>query len=54
MNLEELNVFLEEKITYLTELRKEYQDNDDWSSDDYAAGAIDAYDIMRMKLTDLT
>lgn len=50
--MDELILFLEEKIAYLSKLRKEYQDNDDWSSDDYAAGAIDAYDIIRMKLTD--
>jgi hypothetical protein len=47
----ELILFLEEKISYLTALREEYQEAGDHSSDDYLAGCIDAYDIVRMKLT---
>ena len=47
----ELILFLEEKISSLTEMRKEAQIAEDWSIDDYLAGAIDAYDIVRMKLT---
>ena len=51
--VQDLLTFVEGRIDNLTELRKEYQDNGDWSTDDYASGAIDAYDIVRMKLTDL-
>ena len=44
--------FVEGRITDLTEKRKEYQEDGDFELDDYMAGAIDAYDIIRMKLTD--
>jgi len=47
----ELILFLEEKITTLTELRDKAQQESDWATDDYLAGCIDAYDIVRMKLT---
>lgn len=47
----ELILFLEEKIAYLTELQKEYHKQNDYSMDDYASGAIDAYEIVLMKLT---
>jgi PHP family Zn ribbon phosphoesterase len=48
-----LKVFVEERISALTDLRKQYQENSDYSMDDYASGAIDAYDIVRIKLSDL-
>jgi hypothetical protein len=44
--------FIEGRITELTDLRTTYQENGDYEMDDYCAGAIDAYDIVRMKLTD--
>ena len=47
----ELILFLEEKIKSLTTLRKEAEEESDWSTADYLAGCIDAYDIVRMKLT---
>jgi hypothetical protein len=47
----ELILFLEEKIAYLTELREQAELNEDWSDENYLAGCIDAYDIVRMKLT---
>ena len=47
----ELILFLEEKIATLTELRDKAQQESDWATDDYLAGCIDAYDIVRMKLT---
>jgi hypothetical protein len=47
----ELILFLEEKITYLTELRNKAEEEADWTTQDYLAGAIDAYDIVLMKLT---
>jgi hypothetical protein len=42
--------FVEGRIAELTLLRDEYQGEGDYSMDDYCAGAIDAYDIIRMKL----
>jgi len=51
--MQTLQYFVEERISALTDLRKQYQENNDYSMDDYASGAIDAYDIVRMKLTDL-
>ena len=42
--------FAKGRILELTKLREEYQDNNDYSMDDYCAGAIDAYDIIRIKL----
>ena len=47
----ELILFLEEKIVSLTEMREEAEKYEDWSSHDYLAGCIDAYDIVLMKLT---
>jgi hypothetical protein len=44
--------FVETRIADLTEKREEYQNGGDFELDDYMAGAIDAYDIIRMKLTD--
>jgi hypothetical protein len=44
--------FVEGRIKELTLLRDEYQGEGDHEMDDYTAGAIDAYDIIRMKLTD--
>ena len=49
---QDLLSFVKERIESLTELRKEYHKQGDYSMDDYASGAIDAYDIIRMKLTD--
>jgi hypothetical protein len=49
---QDLLAFVKERIETLTELRKEYHEQNDYSMDDYASGAIDAYDIIRMKLTD--
>lgn len=51
-SLEAILEFCEGRIDELTLLRDEYiQENED-SLSDYTAGAIDAYDIIRMKLTD--
>ena len=49
-----LRYFVEERITTLTKTREGYQEAGDNELDDYCAGAIDAYDLVRMKLTDLT
>ena len=49
---EDILAFVKERIETLTELRKGYHEQNDYSMDDYASGAIDAYDIIRMKLTD--
>jgi hypothetical protein len=49
--MDNLLEFVEGRISHLTELREEYQEEEDHSMDDYTAGAIDAYDIIRMKLT---
>lgn len=49
---EALLSFVEGRISELTLLRDEYDGEGDHSSSDYCAGAIDAYDIIRMKLTD--
>jgi hypothetical protein len=49
---QDLLSFVEGRIKELTLLRDEYQGEGDYEMDDYAAGAIDAYDIIRMKLTD--
>jgi hypothetical protein len=51
--MDDLLEFVEGRIKDLTELREQYQAEGDNEMDDYSAGAIDAYDIMRMKLTDL-
>jgi len=49
---QDLLAFVEGRIKELTLLRDEYQGEGDYEMDDYTAGAIDAYDIIRMKLTD--
>jgi hypothetical protein len=51
--MDKLLEFVEGRIAELTELREKYQAEGDNELDDYSAGAIDAYDIVRMKLTDL-
>jgi hypothetical protein len=51
--MKELLEFVEKRIKDLTELRDGYLEEGDNELSDYSAGAIDAYDIMRMKLTDL-
>lgn len=43
--------FVQGRIEALTLLRDEYKGEGDYEMDDYCAGAIDAYDIVRMKLT---
>jgi hypothetical protein len=48
---EDLKSFLKGRIDDLTQKREEYQNNNDYEMDDYLAGAIDAYDIIWMKLT---
>lgn len=50
--MDNLRYFVEERIADLTQKREEYQAQGDYENDDYMAGAIDAYDIIRMKLTD--
>lgn len=47
----ELILFLEQRIADLTTLRQEAEDQSEWSTVDYLAGCIDAYDIVLMKLT---
>lgn len=42
--------FIKSRIEELTQLREKYQQEDDYEMDDYCAGAIDAYDIIRMKM----
>lgn len=49
---EDLLSFVKRRIDELSTLREIYQEQEDYSLDDYCAGAIDAYDIIRMKLTD--
>jgi tryptophanyl-tRNA synthetase len=49
---QDLLSFVKERIEDLTQKREEYQNDNDYEMDDYCAGAIDAYDIIRMKLTD--
>jgi hypothetical protein len=44
--------FVRGRIAELTELREKYESEGDNEMDDYSAGAIDAYDIIRMKLED--
>lgn len=51
--IDTLRKFAEGRIKELTELREKYQAEGDNELDDYSAGAIDAYDIMRMKLEDI-
>lgn len=49
--MDTLRRFAEGRIKELTEKREQYQLEGDNELDDYCAGAIDAYDIIRMKLT---
>jgi hypothetical protein len=42
--------FVKGRITELTQMREQYKAEGDYELDDYSAGAIDAYDIIRMKL----
>jgi hypothetical protein len=51
MGNSDLLEFVQNRIQELTEKRDEYQAENDYELDDYCAGAIDAYDIVRMKLT---
>lgn len=46
----ELLSFINGRMAELTELRDQYQNDSDYEMDDYLAGAIDAYDIIKMKL----
>ena len=48
---QDLKSFIKGRIDDLTQKREEYQNDNDYEMDDYLAGAIDAYDIIRMKLT---
>jgi hypothetical protein len=50
--LQDILSFVKGRITELTELREQYQNEGDSEMDDYSAGAIDAYDIVRMQLED--
>jgi hypothetical protein len=52
MDKTDLLEFVEGRIKELTELREQAELNEDWSDENYIAGCIDAYDIVRMKLTD--
>ncbi len=49
--IDELLVFLDERIKTLTEIKEEMNENDDYSNDEYTNGAIDSYDIIRIELT---
>lgn len=49
---QDLLSFVKERISDLTAKREQYELEGDNELDDYCAGAIDAYDIIRMKLTD--
>lgn len=48
--MDNLLEFVEGRIKELTELRDGYLEEGDNELSDYSAGAIDAYDIVRMKL----
>lgn len=48
--MHDLLEFVTGRIAELTKLREQYQAEGDYELDDYTAGAIDAYDIVRMKL----
>lgn len=45
--------FVVGRINELTKLREQYEVDGDYELDDYTAGAIDAYDIIRIKLEDI-
>jgi hypothetical protein len=47
---ESLLDFVNGRIVELTALREQYEIEGDYEMDDYCAGAIDAYDIVRIKL----
>jgi hypothetical protein len=49
---QDLLSFVKGRIDELMQKREEYQADGDYELDDYLAGAIDAYDIIRHKLTD--
>ena len=49
--IDELLVFLDERIKTLTEIREEMLAEGNHASEEYTAGAIDSYDIIRIKLT---
>lgn len=48
--MEDILTFVTGRIAELTELREKFEAEGDYEMDDYTAGAIDAYDIVRMKL----
>jgi hypothetical protein len=48
--MKDLLDFVNSRIDDLTQQRSKYQDENDYEMDDYLAGAIDAYDIVRMKI----
>ena len=50
--MDELLEFLNGRIDELTIARDNYDVEGDYSMVDYCAGAIDAYDIIRIKLED--
>jgi hypothetical protein len=47
---ESLLDFVNGRIIALTQLREQFEADGDYEMDDYCAGAIDAYDIVRSKL----
>jgi len=47
----ELILFLEQRIADLSAMREDAERSQDWAEENYLAGCIDAYDIVRMKLT---
>jgi hypothetical protein len=49
--MDDLVLFLNERIDSLTVLRDQAEEEADWTTQDYLAGCIDAYDIVRIKLT---
>lgn len=50
VDTDELLTFINERIASLTEAREQYKQEGDYELDDYTSGAIDAYDIIKMKL----
>jgi hypothetical protein len=48
---QDLLSFLTGRIADLTAMREDAELSEDWSEENYLAGCIDAYDIVRMKLT---
>jgi hypothetical protein len=52
MDNQETIDFLNERIESLTQQRKEQQEAGDFELDEYIEGVIDAYDIIRMRLTE--